>query len=434
MSFDEAHIRGILQDLIDENPVACRAVLGLCGVEFTDQVPTAAVSMAKRPMLRINPAFVKAHCQTEDDVRLLLLHEFLHVVLRHTERFRCMTPLLNVALDVVINTALVRLLGRQRCGLLDRCYQDADGIVRLLAPPAERHRPGFRIRPLDGLSLLDAEGRPTARFHKLHQELYAHDARYTFSDVRELLRDEIGDAEGQLFLGNHDEEGYGEELPMEVMERLEGQVLPALGKNAGPGGRHSSLDMAAERQWRAQVRPILRRLLTPQATGLPRAFRQQAAVLPVLSTSDRRAALRSTWSPFLPMSEHRISGLGPPQGVVVYLDVSTSIHEELPSLLGLLSGYGNWLATPLWAFSTEVFPATFRKGRLQATTTGGTSLECVYAHALERRVKRALVITDGHVGHSEAPPPCRMEALIPHNGEATALEGRGIPVVRLPKW
>ena len=78
--------RTIYRELIDENPFAIRAVLHMLGVEFTDTVPTLAVTCEERPRLLVNLDFVGEHCRTEAEVKALLCHEFLHVLLRHTER------------------------------------------------------------------------------------------------------------------------------------------------------------------------------------------------------------------------------------------------------------------------------------------------------------------------------------------------------------
>ena len=55
----------VYRELIDENPLAIRAVLKVLCVEFTDTVPTLAVTCEARPRLLVNLAFVRAHCRTE---------------------------------------------------------------------------------------------------------------------------------------------------------------------------------------------------------------------------------------------------------------------------------------------------------------------------------------------------------------------------------
>ena len=78
-------VRALMHELMDENPFAIRAVLKILAVEFTDAVPTLAVTNEPQPRLLINLAFIDQHCRTEEHVKALLCHEFLHVLLRHTD-------------------------------------------------------------------------------------------------------------------------------------------------------------------------------------------------------------------------------------------------------------------------------------------------------------------------------------------------------------
>ena len=56
-------------ELIDENPLAIRAVLKVLRIEFTDTVPTLAVTCEAQPRLLVNLAFVREHCRTEAQSR-----------------------------------------------------------------------------------------------------------------------------------------------------------------------------------------------------------------------------------------------------------------------------------------------------------------------------------------------------------------------------
>ena len=46
-------VRGLLQELIDENPFAIRAALKVLDVCFTESVPTLAVTCEERPRLKV---------------------------------------------------------------------------------------------------------------------------------------------------------------------------------------------------------------------------------------------------------------------------------------------------------------------------------------------------------------------------------------------
>ena len=72
--------RNVYRELIDENPLAIRAVLKVLCVEFTDTVPTLAVTCEQRPRLLVNLAFVRQHCRTEAHVK---------AVTRQTTAFTC---------------------------------------------------------------------------------------------------------------------------------------------------------------------------------------------------------------------------------------------------------------------------------------------------------------------------------------------------------
>ena len=50
------------------------ALLALLRIEETSAVPTASVSCERRPVLRINPAFVERHCRSAEHLFLLVMH------------------------------------------------------------------------------------------------------------------------------------------------------------------------------------------------------------------------------------------------------------------------------------------------------------------------------------------------------------------------
>ena len=127
-------VHNVYRELIDENPLAIRAVLKVLRVEFTDTVPTLAVTCEQRPRLLVNLAFVREHCRTEAHVKAVVCHELLHVLLRHTERFTTLTPPEHLAVDAVINAIIHRSLGSDYSGMMSRYYADERGVDRLLRP------------------------------------------------------------------------------------------------------------------------------------------------------------------------------------------------------------------------------------------------------------------------------------------------------------
>jgi hypothetical protein len=144
-------VRALLGELIDENPFATRAVLKILAVEFTETVPTLAVTAEERPRLLINLEFVREHCRTAEHVKAVLCREFLHVLLRHTSLQGPLTPARHLALDAVINAIIHRALGEAYSGLMSEYYKDAWGLMQLLRPMAQGDWARYRDRTAGGL-------------------------------------------------------------------------------------------------------------------------------------------------------------------------------------------------------------------------------------------------------------------------------------------
>lgn len=86
---------------------------------------------------------------------------------------------------------------------------------------------------------------------------------------------------------------------------------------------------------------------------------------------------------------------------LIYLDVSGSLSELAGSLLGLLKEPVTKGQAEVYGFSTKVFPLPLpqiQKGLYDST--GGTNINCVFAHYFENRgkCKSLLILTDGMVG------------------------------------
>ena len=110
MNWTEQQIKYIIQDFTEENVLACRALFNITDIEFTTKISTMAVTLSKNPVLKINLEFCNNHLTSENDVKAVLLHEFLHVLLLHTLKYKTSNTLLNIALDAIINAIILPLL------------------------------------------------------------------------------------------------------------------------------------------------------------------------------------------------------------------------------------------------------------------------------------------------------------------------------------
>ena len=430
---NERHFKAIVQELIDENPFACRALLKIVSVEFTDAVPTLAVTCDAEPRLLVNLAFVATHCRTEQHVKAVICHEFLHVLLRHTDNADPSTAADHLALDAVINAIIHRELGPDYSDMMLTYYAKERGIHRLLRPwvkgEIERSKKG-------GIEV------------RAWQALYA--GRLVADDVRYLACDLAAggglSAPVERYLGNHDD-GDDNTISPAVAEAIERALKSMNGDgiwrlpNARGVGAHAYMNRVTAsnenvERWRRQTWAVLRRHLLPD----PRAPRTEQALaechLPVLSPGDRRSFARALWSPLLPEavwpSPRRISG-GTAQ---IYLDVSGSMNAELPLIIGLLNRLGRHIRRPFWAFSNVVAPAVIRNRRLEADTTGGTSMNCVLRHLVATRPSAAVVVTDGYIEHPDTRllqklAGVRLHVVVTRDGSTGTLERAGFACTQL---
>ena len=85
-------------------------------------------------------------------------------------------------------------------------------------------------------------------------------------------------------------------------------------------------------------------------------------------------------------------------GLAVYLDVSGSVNDRLPEIVGVLSSLRAEL-TSIFLFSNKVVEVPFKAlltGHIQ--TTYGTDFDCIAESILERSLDKAVILTDGYAG------------------------------------
>ncbi len=462
MTIDEPLFRGLVQELIEDNPFAIRAVLRILGLVFTDTVPTLAVTCAERPVLKVNLGCLRAHCATEDHVKAVICHEFLHVLLRHTEEKRELTPARHLAFDAVINAIIHRQFGSAYSSMMGRYYADVSGLLRLLRPMTDFERAHLNARRFD-------RGRPLPQWVRAWEGLYegrlvaddlealggdlAREAPQsgsgrgagTRSDAFRLDGEPIPDPGAGHLLGNHDELGGGVDGELaealdQAMREMNGEGIWRAPKSRGVGAHpYEALFNAADeplRRWKRDTLAVLRRHLVPDRNSRARRDAPRDYRIPVLSVSDRRAFLRALWSPYLPEAAWQGTHLLAAGTAQVYLDVSGSMNAEMPLIVGLLGQLSRHIRRPFWAFSDQVVPATIVNGQLKAATSGGTSMTCVIEHVARTRPAAAVVLTDGYIeplGNKvlQRAAATRLHALVTRDGHPAALARAGIPYTQL---
>jgi hypothetical protein len=452
---NEQYFLSIYHELIDENPFAARAVLKILDVTFSQIVPTLAVTCEDHPRLLVNLDFVAHHCRTEAQVKAVITHEFLHVLLRHTEQPAPFTKARHIAFDAVINAIIHRTCGPNWSSLMSEYYADATGIARLLRPYTDK----------EIACLVQTRGIDTT-IGRAWLGLYG--GRLVADDIAQLaddllsgdpagqnLNSGLSDAPGQSglpdpfdgLLGNH--EDIGKQSAPQIEEALQ-QVLREMNGNGiwrsqPPGNAAHLATLEAEgksviRHWERETLAILKRHLQPDRAAKKVEYAEEELLLPVLSTRDRRAFVRATWDPILPQARWITASKQRIGTAQVYLDVSGSMSEEMPQLIALLGQLSTYVRRPFWAFSNEVAPARIEQGRLITQTTGGTSMACVLRHVIDNRPAAAVIVTDGFIERvnpglvKDALSRSRIHVIVSRHGSPAELRSAGLPYTQLKRF
>jgi hypothetical protein len=441
----------LLQELVDENPFAIRAALRILKVEFTEDIATLAVTCETQPRLLVNLSFLIANAHTETQVKAVIIHEFLHVLLRHTEGRQPLTPARHLAFDAVINAIIHRQYGETYSSMMSSYYGESSGLQKLLRPMNQ-----------DELEWFNKNNTIAPTWARAWNALYA--GRLIADDIENLAetladyvltgqsRKKVGPftlEKGSLdisdLLGNHAD--LGQEAEGELAKALDSALKQMNGHgiwrsphDRGIGGPLADTLFAAEnapmRRWETKTLTVIKKYITPDRQSRARREELWTYRIPILSPADRRAFLRAQWSPFLPESSwegHRLKLSGTAQ---VYLDVSGSMNHAMPLIIGLLNRLGRHIRRPFWAFSNEVAPAVIEKGNLKTSTTGGTSMACVLEHVAKTRPDAAIIITDGYIEALDRrlvvkAAGTRLHVLVTRDGNPNLIKRAGLSYTQL---
>jgi hypothetical protein len=452
---NEKSFEALLQELIDENPFAVRAILKILEVRFTESVETLAVTCEETPSLLVNLSFIGKHCRTDEQIKAVLCHEFLHVLLQHTETIGPLTPSRHIAFDAIINAIIHREHGPDYSSMMAEYYKNETGLRKLLRP-MNTSEDDWYAEKYYASNLLPQWAHAWRALYD--GELVADDIEALAQQLSNssggngsgddpgpftLKKDQIINDGG--LLGNHRELGDKLEGDLrdgieQAMKEMNGAGIWRAPKSVGVGANPYEALFTEEDEpmtrWRRKTLQVLKQHLQPDPQSRNRTDEPHQYQIPVLSPGDRRAFLRSMWSPFLPDATWNTTVPKKEGTAQIYLDVSGSMNAEMPLIIGLLRLLSRYIQRPFWAFSDEVAPAIITRGQLQTTTSGGTSMACVLRHVAETCPASAVVVTDGYIEQLDPRliatiSGTKFHAIITRDGNPSGLHRVGIPYTQL---
>lgn len=358
----------------------------ISSIRETKDIPTACIT--REGLLQYNPEFTKEHVNSPEDLFCIIVHEMLHPMFGHFVHGT--GQLENIAADTVINAAISRV------------YAESSGGGRLF-------RSFYAPQGLEGLLRPDSEmtGSRYAALYESFYSQYAGRAKLSTGEVIQTLRvlTPLNETMRVVLLGSHGVNGHGSgpNLPTQARARIAEDLKRAIkngnGKLAGFGLALHDLLVEVLDSHLSFRRALLEKFETQRKVD---KFKHATSVRamsfsPVpLSPSKRDLVLLGADMPQLHYHNRVTRPREQTRGLAIYLDVSGSVSQHLPQIIGLLREFERELIT-VFLFSNKVVEVPFRqllKG--QVATTGGTDFNCIAGSIIENELDRAVILTDGY--------------------------------------
>lgn len=350
----------------------------ITNVEASETCPTACIDTQGR--MQYNPVFAEQHLRSPQALFCLIVHEMCHCVFRHSVHGS--SRLENIGEDALINAFITQAFpDTSDYGQLFRDFYGPEGVEGLL-------------RPYSDLRL--------SRFGPLYDNLYTLNREITSGEVIQALRVLLPDessARGVVLLGSHGEPSGS--ATAGAVEGLAEDLGNALERNVGAGKGGSLVELFKKRIASAVAikRAVLRRYTTSRRLdSFIEPLREHRMGVSPVPISPSKRELIMLHAGVMPPHFRRpmVTEIIKRKGLALYLDVSGSVQEHLPRILGILARLED-VITGIFLFSTDVREIPIKqllKGKL--ATTYGTSFDCVAVSIADRGFDRAVILTDGY--------------------------------------
>ena len=351
--------------------------------------PTAGIT--REGVLSYNPAFLKRYVACREDLFSLVFHELLHPMFGHF--IYKAGKIENIGADAIINAVIGTLYASQsgNGNLFKKTYEPR-GLLGLMRPQSIMHN---------------------SRYARVYNHLYGMwhvKDKMTTGELIQTLKilTQMEDLTAILLIGSHnDEQGAGEgleSLPKEVLGRIADDLQQSINtaegqKQAGYNPALAGLFVEALRTHLSIKKVILQRFTSKRKVDKFKELFQEhrLSVSPIpLYPSKRDLVLLAAdiWPGYFHNRFQRPKTRN--RGLAIYLDVSGSVEEYLPKILGVLKNLRREI-TSVFQFSNEVVETSFEsllRGEIE--TTYGTDFDCIAQSIVDRGFDKAVIITDGY--------------------------------------
>ncbi len=383
MKIDLGLVRSILRKTLGFNSFVASFIKN---VKKDKNHPTAGIT--KSGVLFYNPDFVDKFITSKEDLFSLIFHELLHPMFGHFI-YNC-GEIENIAADAIINAVISRIFHKESAnGSLFKKTHHPCGLDGIMRPASE----------LDN-----------SRYSKVYERLYNYNCNRDKDSITtgELIQTLKILTEGEnlstvLLIGSHGTNEEELKLPREILVKVAEEFKRETKKRTSctPGYYKNLMEFLTEAfQTHLSIRKVLlQKFATKRKVDKFKELFQdrRSGVSPIPINPSKRDLILIA-SGFYPVYFHNklIKQTEKNHGLAIYLDVSGSVNDYLPKIIGILKNLRKEIST-IFQFSNEVEETSFEsllKGNIR--TTYGTDFNCVAKSIIERKFDKAIIITDGY--------------------------------------
>ena len=353
------------------------------------------VGITKEGILRYNPAFIDKYVTCKQDLFSLIFHELLHPMFSHFI-FK-MGKIENIAADAIINAAICTLYPEESSnGALFQKTHSPKGLDGLMRPKSKMYN---------------------SRYERVYNQLYKNHCinknQITTGELIQALKilTPKEDVSIILLIGTHDIQGgcsANGNLPSEIVSRIaediKRSILDIASSQAGYNENLVSLLMESLKTHLSIRKVILQKFTTKRKIDrfieLLHIRRIATSPIPIYPSKRDIILLAAGIYPC-----HFHNKIHNPKkvykGLAIYLDVSGSVNQYLPKIIGILNNLQREITT-IFQFSNKVVETQFEmllNGRIQ--TTYGTDFNCIVQSIIEKDFDKAIIITDGYASMND---------------------------------
>ncbi len=345
---------------------------------------TAAIS--RDGALSYKPAFVEEHVKTPADLFSLIFHETLHHVFGHF--IYNSGPIENIAADAVINATISQIYSTHSAyGDLFQRFYPATGLPGLLRLNSDLRN-----------SSLQQVYEALYRVHRYYPE-----RKMSTGELIRTLRIilPMSPVVNFTLLGGHGR-GQASGLPAETTASIAADIKESLKNQDRQSGYSDILESLLIEVLDSKLsfsRKLLERYTTKRKLDRfkeqGQEHRRSTSPIPLFPSKRDMVLLAAVCWPGYFHNRHPRPAVKK-TGLAIYLDVSGSVKEHLPDILGAIAKLGGEVTT-IYLFSNQVVETVLKnlvRGNIK--TTWGTDFNCVARSIIEKNLDKAVVITDGY--------------------------------------